>query len=407
MDNTSLNILFFSATVPYPAIDGGRIRVSNLLYHLCKIHKVTFLCFVASQSDEKGLQYLRDIGAEVIGVKWNYSSPFTNFFLLKSAFKPITIAKYYSRRMQKILNSLLKSRNFDILHFEMLHTGQYLQNLKLDQQIKTILDQQNIDSVIWHRLAQTELSYFRRIAFYWQYRSFLKYETYLCKRFDRCLCVSEEDMKSLIEICPDISAEVIPNGVDPDYFTPSEIAEDENQLVFTGSMDWQPNEDAVLFFCQHIFPIIKSELPHIRFFIVGSNPTGRVLDLRNIEGVNVTGLVDDVRPYIAESAVYVVPLRIGGGTRLKILQALAMKKAIVSTSVGYEGLDLEPDRDLIVSDEPGDFAARVIQLLRDKEMRKNLGENGRNLILRKYDWKSIASKLSSVYEDTILDMVHN
>ncbi len=170
--------------------------------------------------------------------------------------------------------------------------------------------------------------------------------------------------------------------MDPYYFSPYDNEEDETKLVFTGSMDWQPNEDAVIYFSQEIFPLIRSELSNMKFLIVGSNPTSKVLSLSNIPGVYVTGLVDDVRPYIADASIYVVPLRIGGGTRLKILQALAMKKAVVSTSIGCEGIDVEPDKDLIVSDDPNDFASQVIMLSRNKDLRKRLGENGRSLIYK-------------------------
>lgn len=395
-----LNILFISATVPYPAIDGGRIRVLNLIQNLCKVHNVTFLCFITQPTDDQGIRYLRDLGIDVIGVSLNSKSlP----ILLHSIFhnKPLTIAKYFSASMSDEINRLLSSVKFDIIHFEMLHTGQYIEDIQNKGRTKIILDEQNIDSGIWSRLTRTEHQLIRKALFYWQYRCFIKYERKICNDFNKCLCVSKEDSELLKSINPNASIEVIPNGVDPNYFSPYDNKEDETKLVFTGSMDWQPNEDAVVYFCQEIFPLIRSELSDMKFFIVGSNPTSKVLSLSDKPGIHVTGLVDDVRPYIADASIYVVPLRIGGGTRLKILQALAMKKAIVSTSIGCEGIDIEPDRDLMVSDDPHDFANKVIMLSKDKELRKKLGENGRLLILQKYDWKAIVDKLESIYTNII------
>ena len=301
--------------------------------------------------------------------------------------------------MAKELKTLLENRRFDVLHFEMLHTGQYLLQISKKQIAKGILDQQNIDSCIWQRLITTERNLFKKLLYHWQYKAFFRFENRMCPTFDKCLCVSKEDGDRLASICPDANIEVVPNGVDVDYFSPTDTEENESNIVFVGSMDWQPNEDAVLYFCESIFPLIKPEIPDVKFFIVGSKPTDRVLKLGSMEGVVVTGLVDDVRTYVAESAVYIVPLRIGGGTRLKILQAFAMKKAVVSTSIGCEGLGLTDEEHLLISDDPSDFADKVIRLSRDKQLRRKLGENGRILVQEKYDWKSITVKLENIYRN--------
>jgi sugar transferase (PEP-CTERM/EpsH1 system associated) len=400
----SLSILFVSATVPYPAIDGGRIRVLSLVSNLCRNNKVTFLTFIKSSEDKRGAQYLRDMGIEVVEVKWDYDKVLDALLsVLKQIIsgKPLTIAKYYSPTMADELGNLLKSRSFDVLHFEMLHTGQYLLRIPNGYTAKKVLDQQNIDSCIWQRLASTERNPFKKLLYHWQYKAFFRFENKLCPIFNECVCVSEEDSNRLASICPGANINVVPNGVDVDYFSPTETEENESSIVFVGSMDWQPNEDAVLYFCDSIFPLVKPEIPEVKFYIVGSNPTDRVLKLKSMDGVVVTGLVDDVRPYMAESAVYIVPLRIGGGTRLKILQAFAMKKAVISTSVGCEGLGLVHGEHILISDDPKEFADNVIKLARDKQLRRKLGENGRLLVQDKYDWKAIAEKLDGVYRRLI------
>ncbi len=414
-----INILFVSATVPYPATDGGRIRVMNLVSRLCRIHKVTLLTFIASPADEQGVEYLRKTGIDVVGVRRSKSKLVMTFHSLLQSFvrrKPLTIAKYYSAEMVSALEGLLRTRRIDIIHFEMLHTGQFLPKAQIaekPEQISglkpnsssmryfTVLGEQNIDSSIWFRLAKSEPNPLRKLIFYLQYRSFVNYESVVCPRFDMCFCVSSEDQRRLSSLCPGATIEIVPNGVDLDYFSPGAVEEDDACLVFTGSMDWQPNEDAVVYFCDHILPIIRVKLPEIIFYIVGSNPTDRVLKLNMHKGVIVTGSVDDVRPYMMSAAVYVVPLRIGGGTRLKILQALAMEKAVVSTAVGCEGLDLQPDEHLFVADEPEQFAAKTIQLIKDPSLRCRLGENGRKLVREKFDWDVIVKGLELEYRKLI------
>lgn len=430
-----INILFVSATVPYPATDGGRIRVMNLVSRLCQIHNVTLLTFITSPVDERGVEYLRDMGVNIVGVR--YVQP--KFMLaLRSLLqflirgKPLTVGKYYSVKMAKILKTLLRSHRFDIIHFEMLHTGQFLPDLKMKRRpgfklfkdmgdsshiqdskqedgtseiessyrsrpYATVLGEQNIDSSVWHRIARTEPNPLKKLIFYSQYRSFVNYESLICRHFDMCICVSAQDQRRLASLCPGTAIGVVPNGVDLGYFKPGEFEEGDTRLVFTGSMDWQPNEDAVLYFCDRILPLIQAEIPETRFYIVGSNPTERVLGLSEVEGVTVTGSVEDVRPYIASAAVYVVPLRSGGGTRLKILQALAMEKAVVSTTVGCEGLELQLGRHLLVADRPQQFAAKTIQLMKNRLLRRRLGKNGRELVRERFDWDVIVKDLDLRY----------
>ena len=443
-----VSVLFVSPTVPYPATDGGKIRVLNLITRLCRIHEVTLLTFITSPADEQAVGHLQEMGMEVVGVKRGNlrtgndqqsgrREKFDAHRSLSRAFlglrdlllssvqrKPLTVVKYYSAEMARVLVDLLKSRRFDIIHFEMLHTGQFLLNLGAETREQwrcgntetqrqgrtprwfpryaTVLGQQNIDSSIWYRLAREEPNMLRKLLFYWQYRSFVRYESRMCCYFDTCICVSKQDQRKLASLCPGTSTEVVPNGVDLDYFQQGDgTEEDQRRLVFTGSMDWRPNEDAVVYFCDRILPLIWAELPDTTFFIVGSNPTDRVLKLRKADKVIVTGWVEDVRSYIAEAAVYVVPLRIGSGTRLKILEALAMKKAVLSTSIGCEGLDVQQDRHLLVADDPEQFAAATIGLMRDKASRRSLGENGRGLVERKYGWDIIAGGLDTTYRRLI------
>ena len=187
---------------------------------------------------------------------------------------------------------------------------------------------------------------------------------------------------------------VVPTGVDTTFFTPAVgPVTSSRRLVFTGSMDWLPNEDAMLFFCRDILPSIRAEEPEVTLSIVGRAPTPAVARLAQDSGITVTGRVDDVRPHISESAVYVVPLRIGGGTRLKIFEAMAMGKAVVSTAIGAEGLPVRDGEHLLFADEPVAFATAVVRVLRDADGRRRLESAARALVVEQYDWSAVAHEL--------------
>ena len=186
----------------------------------------------------------------------------------------------------------------------------------------------------------------------------------------------------------------------PDFTTAGEPShsQPDAHLIYIGSMDWYPNEDAVTFFADEVLPNIHEKLPNVQFSAVGGNPSPRVQTLAENPRILVTGRVPEIKPYFARATVFVVPLRIGSGTRLKILEALAMGKAVVSTTVGAEGLDLVDGEEILIADEPAAFAAAVLRLLTDASLRRKIGENGRARVERDYDWRSIGEKLYRLYE---------
>jgi glycosyltransferase involved in cell wall biosynthesis len=218
------------------------------------------------------------------------------------------------------------------------------------------------------------------------------------------LAVSEADRDTFARLYPGAATapiHVVPTGVDTTFFAPADASPEaasprgSRSLIFTGSMDWLPNADAMLFFCRDILPLIRAEEPDVALSIVGRAPTPAVRRLAADHGVEVTGRVDDVRPYMREAAVYVVPLRIGGGTRLKIFEAMAMAKAVVSTAVGAEGLPVTGGEHLLLADEPRGFARAVVRLLRDLDRRRAIEQAARQLVVSQYDWSVVAGDLES------------
>jgi glycosyltransferase involved in cell wall biosynthesis len=230
----------------------------------------------------------------------------------------------------------------------------------------------------------------------------LRFEDRTIRRFDGILAVSNADRDTFGRLYPGAAARpihVVPTGVDTAFFAPAGDAPEaaspaaSRSLIFTGSMDWLPNEDAMAFFCRDILPLLRSEEPDVTISIVGRAPTPAVRRLASEHGVTVTGRVDDVRPYMRDAAVYVVPLRIGGGTRLKIFEAMAMAKAVVSTTVGAEGLPVTAGEHLLIADEPRGFARGVVRLLRDIDKRRAVEQAARQLVVSKYDWSVVAGDL--------------
>jgi glycosyltransferase involved in cell wall biosynthesis len=232
----------------------------------------------------------------------------------------------------------------------------------------------------------------------------LKFEGATLARFDRVLAVSDTDRDTLHRLYQqslNAPVSVIPTGVDTTYFTPQpQDPSGARRLVFTGSMDWLPNEDAVLYFCREILPIIREAEPDVTFTIVGRSPTPAVRRLAEDPSVEVTGRVKDVRPYLAASAVYVVPLRIGGGTRLKIFEAMSTGRSVVSTTIGAEGLPAEDGRHLLLADGPQVFAQSVIRMLRDVPARTRIEREARALVAGHYDWEAAAMQLEHALEET-------
>ncbi len=216
---------------------------------------------------------------------------------------------------------------------------------------------------------------------------------------DKVVVVSQADRKALQRLLPGVESAVVPNGVDTSYYFPAGMEkESDTSLVFTGKMDFRPNVDAVLWFGQKVWPLIQEDVPKARFKVVGRDPHPRLRPLRELPGITVTGYVEDIRPHIAEAGVYVVPLRVGGGTRLKVLEAMSMSKAIVSTSLGCEGIDITPGLELLIADEPRSFAKKAVSLMQDRERRIELGLAARRLVEARYDWQHITSLMEQVYE---------
>ena len=391
-----MKILFLSPTVPFPLTDGGRIRVFNLLKQIAAKSDLTLLALETQPTDAEGVTELRQLGIQVHLVRNAPVLPRVSFGTLVNAFlkrQPITVARYDLAAYRQKLRELITTDTFDLVHYEMFHTAQF----RTETDLPGVLSQQNVDSAIWRRLCGETANPFYKFAYWTQQLAFQRYERVLSPKFEAVTCTSDIDAAVFQRHCAEDTIEIIPNGVDVTHYQPDFTSEVPAHLIYIGSMDWYPNEDAVAFFADEVLPQIQEKVPDVQFSIVGGNPSARVQRFAERDGVVVTGRVPEIKPYFAEATVFVVPLRIGSGTRLKILEALAMGKAIVSTSVGAEGLALKDGEEIFIADEPTVFADAVIRLLTDPSLRRRIGENGRARVEQDYDWRSIGGKLHNLY----------
>jgi glycosyltransferase involved in cell wall biosynthesis len=309
---------------------------------------------------------------------------------------PILATKYAVGAMLQRVHKLLAEQPFDVVHLDMLHLGEFL---PVCRNKPLVLVEHNVESVILARRADNESNPLSRAYIRHQHHKLQRYEARLCQEVDHVITVSDLDAQTLQRIAPTGHYTTIPNGVDTTFFRSSKTQKKPNSLIYVGGLSWHPNLDAIRYFCSDVLPPLRRIIPEVQLTVVGKLPGDTVPDeFRGYPEVHFAGLVGDVRPYIDEASAYIVPLRIGGGTRLKILDALAMNQSVVTTSVGCEGLAVTNEQHVLVADDAASFAAQVGRVLQDRGLATALGDAGRKLVEEQYEWAAIARKLDGVYQ---------
>jgi polysaccharide biosynthesis protein PslH len=390
-----LRILVMSPGLPYPPIWGFGIRVLQILRLLARHHDVTLLTYEEPDEAEK-VTAVAALGVEVLTVP----RPKTHERDKRRAqMSSILSTQSYQRRslssgaMQSRLNALAATRQFDVVQIE----SSQLAGFAFDPRWVLVLDEHNIEYELLSRMYRTEGSMVRRCYNWLEYIKFRKEEIGSWRRFDGCVMTSSREQKIVQTLAGHAPTIVGANAVDVEHFRPSSAAVKPGMLVMTGLMHYRPNIDGAAYFVQEILPRILSARPDAVFYIVGAGATD---ELKRLAGPNVivTGTVPDVRPYVQDASVFVVPLRMGGGTRLKVLEGLSMEKPVVSTSIGCEGIDVVHDEHLLVADDPDAFADAVLALMNDRQRAGELGRRGRILVEQGYRWESVVSRLEEFYE---------
>ncbi len=400
-----MRILWLKSDLLLPLDKGGKLRTWHLMRHLARHHEITYLAFREPAQPAADIEGMHAVAAHVETIARADPAKGTLRFYADAAMHlvdplPYVVAKYRSHAFRQRLEALLAEHTFDLVVCDFLFPAV---NLPKRLPCPAVIFTHNVESEIWRRHADTKRGAIGKRLYGTQYRRMLRYEERTLARFDGVLAVSDADRETFAQRYPGAikrPVHVVPTGVDTEYFAPNPPAVGSRQpaaansnLIFTGSMDWLPNEDAMLHFCRDVLPLIRAEEPGTTLTIVGRTPTPAVKKLADDPAVTVTGRVDDVRPYMREAAVYIVPLRIGGGTRLKIFEAMAMAKAVVSTTIGAEGLPVTSGVNAILADEPPDFARAVVALLRDEQRRGQIEAAARTLVVERYDWSAVAGEL--------------
>jgi sugar transferase (PEP-CTERM/EpsH1 system associated) len=397
----TLRILALTARPFYPADTGGRIRSSQLLERLSRLHRVTLFCFKTADDRPEDVDRMRACCSELVAVEWQETAKFTPRFygeLAASAAStlPYTVRKYRSTEMRRRVHERLAAAAFDMLLCDFLQPSI---NCIDEAFAPKVLFQHNVEAVIQARQASHAANPLARAYLRLEAAKLARYERLASRAFDTCIMVSDDDCRTMQSNYGASNAVSIPTGVDVDYFQAAPEGR-EPEIVFVGSMDWLPNQDAVAYFVDDILPRIRRRVP-ATFSIVGRNPPAAVQRYADRSYIRVTGTVPDVRPFVANAQVCVVPLRIGGGTRIKIFEALAMQKAVVSTAIGAEGLPVTHGDDILLADSPDDFAARVCEVLEQPDRRRRLGEKGRQLVSSRFTWDEAARRFSEICIQTV------
>ncbi len=387
-------------TLPYPPDAGPAIRTYHVLRLLSRVFDVTALCFyrrkagLAREDPAASVALLREFGrVEAFPVPQEHSVAHLVWNHLQSVSRDRVYAafSYYSPAYARRLRQLVGTSRFDLAHVDSIVLCRYFPLL---EGLPVVCVHHNVESALLNRRAGVERGW-RRIYLRYQARLLEREERRWCGQCALNVTVSEADRAQLRDIVPHATSVVVPNGVDTTAFHPSP-GRDEG-MVFVGEMAWFPNRDALQYFCEQILPRVRAAGERAPARWVGRAPADMRAAYRERFGVELTGYVADIRPLVRDAACYVVPLRVGGGTRLKILDAWAMGKAIVSTSVGCEGLAAEDGRNILIRDDPDSFAQAVCRVLQDETLRRQLGAEGRRTVERYYGWEQIGGSMLARY----------
>jgi sugar transferase (PEP-CTERM/EpsH1 system associated) len=389
-----MRILLLSTWFPYPPDNGSRIRAYNLLKHVAARHAVHLVSFTRDhEADGRG--EIRAMCASVETVPWIEFVP-TRWRALLGYFSvaPRSVVDTYSRTMDRHVKCRLLENSFGIVVALQSPAARYVPPRLT---VPALLDE--IEIGVLRDAAVRETRWLAYIRAQLRYAKLKRYLGNLLGRFRVCTVVSQPEAQWLREAVPHYdSVYVVPNGVDTDHYRPSDNAPQPDTLIYSGALTYSANYDAVAYFLGDIMPRIQAEVPEVQFRVTGSTRGVALERLPRRPGVVFTGYVEDIRPVVAGSWALVVPLRVGGGTRLKILEAMALGTPVISTTKGAEGLDVRHEENILIADSPHDFAAQTVRLLRDPALRRRLAENGRRLVEQKYSWAEIGRQFCHLVE---------
>ena len=397
-----MKVIVIDEWFPWPLESGKKIRTYNLITRLAKEYEIIYLAYANLSIEQEKATELERRGIKTIAVndcrikKWTipfYLSVIMNFF----SSKPYSTYYHIKKDFISKLKETIEQENPQLIHCEWTNLAPFLEYV---DKIPTVITAHNIESDIWYRLASSGGNIFSRMVGRNQAHKIEKLERQWYPKVNLCIAVSDED-KKIIESYG-ASASIVENGVDVNYYSQIVSEAEDYSIAFTASFDTFSNQDGAYYFIEEIYPLIKQKQPHAKLKLIGKSPPERFWKYaQDDSSIFVSGTIPDIRTELSRALVSIVPLRIGGGTRLKILEALAMKKPVVSTSIGAEGLKVSNGSNILLADTPEDFALAVLKCLSDRHLRSILAENGWKLVNTQYDWSFLAHKQSQLWHSII------
>ena len=394
-----MKILWIKSDLLHPTTKGGHIRTLELLKQLHQRHEIHYVGF-ENNPDGEGVRRSGEYCTRVYPIPHHTpprTSPAFAMQLLQGLFSPLPVAvfRYRSPAMTELVTALTNREQFDSIVCDFVIPAVNIPAIE-----RCVIFQHNVETLIWKRHAATAAGLPQRAYLSLQARRMFAFERARCRAAAHVIAVSEEDARLMREMFGLSEVSTIPTGVDVEYFTPRDGAGGPNPrsgLVFVGSMDWLPNIDGMRYFFHEILPIIRKSSPDCRVTIVGRTPTAEIRQMSERDPlIEVTGTVPDVRPYLWQSAVSIVPLRIGGGTRMKIYEAMAARIPVVSTTIGAEGLEIHPPHDIRIADEPESFARECLDLLQRRDTADQVAGAAWNLVAGNFGWRRVADRFEAI-----------
>ncbi len=390
-------MIFSYAPLPPPLDLGGTKRNLPFLLENLKRHETSVLSYGTPEEERIFMQTIGKLCKSVTFV--NKRRPrivngLQKLWLLATGRSPYR--QMYRRTMQQALDAMVAKEQFDVIHTSVIMLGY----LRFPRRIPVVSDTHEVTYDLLHRIYKSDPNMFWKPITYLAYKFGKREEIKLCNSFDAVIATTERDSQVFQQDVPKEKLFVVQNGAGSEFFEPLDVKQEPHSMVFTGLMTHYPNNHGVLYFLDEIFPRILEQTPDARVYIVGKSPSKQVL-ARACDHIVVTGFVDDVKPWIARGQVYIIPLLVGGGIRGKALEAMAMKRPIVTTSIGVEGIHLKNEESALFADSPEQFAESVVRLFNDGDLRHRIAEKAYMTAVARYQWDAKGKELDAVYRAVV------
>jgi len=390
-------VLMLTPYLPYPPVSGGRMRTYSLLKRLVEQYEITLVCYGRPEEQAFDLQPLHDMCKTIVIDRPSSPSTAKAAIMTLTSIKPITMRLYNTQQFKATIHRLLAERDYDVVHVESFYM---LQNLPEDLTVPVLLSEPAIEHVAWWRHARVAEPVYQRPGIALEALKMRIWGPKAWHRADLLGVMSEIDAQIVGKIAPDVPTHPTPNGVDVEYFRPGDGERNPNSAMFMGDYKYFPNTDAILYFMREIMPLILAEQPDFTLTLLGKDAPPELVNLSKdpSSGLKVERLVDDTRPYLTSSGMFVCPLRSGSGTRFKLMESLACGCPVVTTSLGCEGLNPVDGEHMLLADTPREFADAVLRLVKNPAEASTLGEQGRAWVVENHAWERSAALVAEAYE---------